>query len=119
MARDKAHIVAMTGSYFRGDAAAVLHPDDEAKFKTVTYTYYEQLNGYHVSQATGHRLLLLCRQLHRRNSEGAQPGGEDDPAYSQREFPGEHERQDSRGGRTSSRNWAIGKVSIRRPAFNL
>jgi hypothetical protein len=46
IARDKTHIVAMTGSYFRGDAAAVLHPDDEEKFRTVTYTYYEQLNGY-------------------------------------------------------------------------
>jgi len=44
--RDKAHIVAMTGSYFRGDAVAVLAPEDEAKFETVTYTYYEQLNGY-------------------------------------------------------------------------
>jgi len=46
MARNKTHIVAMTGSYFRGDAEAVLHPDDESKFDTVTYTYYEQLNGY-------------------------------------------------------------------------
>ena len=46
MARDKVHIVAMTGSYFRGDAEAVLHPDDESRFDTVTYTYYEQLNGY-------------------------------------------------------------------------
>lgn len=46
MARDKAHIVAMTGSYFRGDADPVLAPGDEAKFDTVTYTYYEQLNGY-------------------------------------------------------------------------
>jgi len=44
--RDKTHIVAMTGSYFRGDAEAVLTPEDEAKFETVTYTYYEQLNGY-------------------------------------------------------------------------
>ena len=44
--RDKAHIVAMTGSYFRGDAEAVLSPQDESKFETVTYTYYEQLNGY-------------------------------------------------------------------------
>lgn len=44
--RDKAHIVAMTGSYFRGDAVPVLTPEDEAKFETVTYTYYEQLNGY-------------------------------------------------------------------------
>jgi superfamily II DNA or RNA helicase len=46
MARGKTHIVAMTGSYFRGDAEAVLHPEDEARFDTVTYTYYEQLNGY-------------------------------------------------------------------------
>ncbi len=44
--RDQVHIVAMTGSYFRGDAAPVLMPEDEAKFETVTYTYYEQLNGY-------------------------------------------------------------------------
>jgi superfamily II DNA or RNA helicase len=46
IARDKVHIVAMTGSYFRGDAEAVLAPHDEAKFDTITYTYYEQLNGY-------------------------------------------------------------------------
>jgi hypothetical protein len=46
IARDRTHIVAMTGSYFRGDAEAVLSPGDEAKFESVTYTYYEQLNGY-------------------------------------------------------------------------
>lgn len=46
MARDRAHLVAMTGSYFRGDAAAVMAPEDEARFANVTYTYYEQLNGY-------------------------------------------------------------------------
>jgi len=46
IARDRVHVVAMTGSYFRGDAEAVLAPQDEAKFDTVTYTYYEQLNGY-------------------------------------------------------------------------
>lgn len=46
ISRDKVHLVAMTGSYFRGDAEAVLGPQDEAKFETVTYTYYEQLNGY-------------------------------------------------------------------------
>lgn len=46
MARDKTHIVAMTGSYFRGDAEAVLSWQDEEKFEPVTYTYYEQLNGY-------------------------------------------------------------------------
>jgi len=46
IARDKVHIVAMTGSYFRGDGIPVLMPADEARFETVTYTYYEQLNGY-------------------------------------------------------------------------
>jgi superfamily II DNA or RNA helicase len=46
MQRGKAHVVAMTGSYFRGDAEAVLEPEDESKFDTITYTYYEQLNGY-------------------------------------------------------------------------
>ncbi|MBP7136873.1 MAG: DEAD/DEAH box helicase [Sphingomonadaceae bacterium] len=44
--RDKAHIVAMTGSYFRGDAIPVLAPEDEDRFEPVTYTYYQQLNGY-------------------------------------------------------------------------
>ena len=44
--RDKVHMVAMTGSYFRGDSEAVLSPADESRFETVTYTYYEQLNGY-------------------------------------------------------------------------
>ncbi|MCY3819429.1 MAG: DEAD/DEAH box helicase [Gammaproteobacteria bacterium] len=51
IARDRTHIVAMTGSYFRGDAEPVLMPQDEMKFETVTYTYYEQLNGYeHLKQ---------------------------------------------------------------------
>src|SRR5438309_4113407 len=46
IARDRVHIVSMTGSYFRGDAEAVLSPQDEEKFEPVTFTYYEQLNGY-------------------------------------------------------------------------
>ncbi|MBD8625747.1 DEAD/DEAH box helicase [Oxalobacteraceae sp. CFBP 8753] len=46
ISRGRVHIIAMTGSYFRGDAAAVLAPDDESKFDSVTYTYYEQLSGY-------------------------------------------------------------------------
>jgi superfamily II DNA or RNA helicase len=46
IARNRVHIVAMTGSYFRGDAEAVLAPQDEANFDSITYTYYEQLNGY-------------------------------------------------------------------------
>ncbi|XKH61343.1 DEAD/DEAH box helicase [Halomonas sediminis] len=48
-----AHIVAMTGSYFRGDAAPILLPDDEARFDKVTYTYYEQLNGYRYLKSLG------------------------------------------------------------------
>lgn len=46
MANTSAHIVAMTGSYFRGDSKPVLLPEDENRFSKVTYNYYEQLNGY-------------------------------------------------------------------------
>jgi hypothetical protein len=45
MQKSNAHILAMTGSYFRGDTVAILSPDDERKFTKVTYNYYEQLNG--------------------------------------------------------------------------
>lgn len=40
------HILAMTGSYFRGDGIPVLRAEDEARFYPITYNYYQQLNGY-------------------------------------------------------------------------
>ncbi len=46
MTNSNAHVIAMTGSYFRGDGVAVLLPQDEAKFTKVAYNYYQQLNGY-------------------------------------------------------------------------
>jgi len=46
MQKSSAHIIAMTGSYFRGDSVPILLPEDEARFSKVTYNYYEQLNGY-------------------------------------------------------------------------
>lgn len=53
MQKSNAHIVAMTGSYFRGDSVPVLLPEDEAKFTKVTYNYYEQLNGYTYLKSLG------------------------------------------------------------------
>ncbi|MDN7453298.1 DEAD/DEAH box helicase [Burkholderia cenocepacia] len=53
MAKSEAHIVAMTGSYFRGDSVPVLLPEDEAQFTKVTYNYYEQLNGYTFLKSLG------------------------------------------------------------------
>lgn len=53
MEKSTAHIVAMTGSYFRGDSVPVLLPEDEEKFTNVTYTYYEQLNGYTYLKSLG------------------------------------------------------------------
>jgi superfamily II DNA or RNA helicase len=53
MANSSAHIVAMTGSYFRGDSVPVLLPEDEAKFSKVTFNYYEQLNGYEHLKSLG------------------------------------------------------------------
>jgi hypothetical protein len=46
LTQSSAHIIAMTGSYFRGDSVPVLLPEDEARFTHVVYNYYEQLNGY-------------------------------------------------------------------------
>lgn len=51
--REKTHLMAMTGSYFRGDAVPVLRPEDEDRFTTVTYSYYEQLDGYEYLKALG------------------------------------------------------------------
>jgi superfamily II DNA or RNA helicase len=53
MSGSSAHLVAMTGSYFRGDSQPVLLPEDEAKFTGVTYNYYEQLNGYEYLKSLG------------------------------------------------------------------
>ena len=53
MQKSTAHIVAMTGSYFRGDSVPVLLPVDEARFTKVTYNYYEQLNGYTYLKSLG------------------------------------------------------------------
>lgn len=53
MEKSNAHIIAMTGSYFRGDNVPVLLPEDEARFTKVTYSYYEQLNGYEYLKSLG------------------------------------------------------------------
>ena len=53
MEKSNAHIIAMTGSYFRGDSVPILLPEDEEKFKKVTYNYYEQLNGYNYLKTLG------------------------------------------------------------------
>ncbi|AQQ00049.1 ATP-dependent helicase [Pseudoalteromonas aliena] len=53
MKNSSAHIVAMTGSYFRGDTVPILLAEDEAKFTKVTYTYYEQLSGYQYLKSLG------------------------------------------------------------------
>ena len=53
MEKSTAHLVAMTGSYFRGDSVPVLLPEDEEKFIKVTYNYYDQLNGYEYLKSLG------------------------------------------------------------------
>lgn len=53
MKKSNAHVMAMTGSYFRGDSVPVLLPEDEEKFTKVTYNYYEQLNGYRHLKSLG------------------------------------------------------------------
>ena len=56
LANSTAHVVAMTGSYFRGDSVPILAPEDEQKFDKVSYTYYEQLGGIPISEKFCHGL---------------------------------------------------------------
>lgn len=44
--RDQAHVIAMTGSYFRGDDMAIMSLEDEDRFTHVSYTYWEQMAAY-------------------------------------------------------------------------
>lgn len=53
MNNTNAHILAMTGSYFRGDGVPVLRSEDEILFYPVTYNYYQQLNGYKYLKSLG------------------------------------------------------------------
>ena len=53
MAESSVHVVAMTGSYFRGDGIPVMRPEDESRFHHITYNYYEQLNGYQYLKSLG------------------------------------------------------------------
>lgn len=53
MTGSSVQIIAMTGSYFRGDTVPILTPEDEEEFDKVTYTYYEQLNGYNYLKTLG------------------------------------------------------------------
>ena len=53
MQKSTAHIIAMTGSYFRGDSVPILKPEAKAKFTKVTYNYYQQLNGYTYLKSLG------------------------------------------------------------------
>ena len=53
MNNTNAHVLAMTGSFFRGDGVPVLRPEDEARFTPVQFNYYDQLNGYKYLKSLG------------------------------------------------------------------
>lgn len=69
MAKSTAHLVAMTGSYFRGDSVPVLMPEDEAKFTKITYNYYQQLNGYEFLKSLGIGYHFYMGRYYKANPE--------------------------------------------------
>lgn len=69
MKDSSAHIIAMTGSYFRGDSTPVLIPEDEAKFTKVTYNYYQQLNGYEFLKSLGIGYHFYMGRYYKTNPE--------------------------------------------------
>ncbi len=100
IARDKVHIVAMTGSYFRGDAEPVLAPQDEAKFDTFTYTYYQQLNGYDYLKQLDIGYFFYTDAYVDERREGARFRSKNHCSYSERQFAGKHAaRQNDRSQR--------------------
>jgi superfamily II DNA or RNA helicase len=116
IARDRVHVVAMTGSYFRGDAEAVLAPQDEAKFDTVTYTYYEQLNGYEYLKRLDIGYFFYSGSYADDILKVLDPAEKDHRPHPQRQFAREHEGQDQ-GGRAHHRG--TGRLAGNRPRDRL
>ncbi len=77
-------------------------PEDEAKFDTVTYTYYEQLNGYEYLKQLDIGYFFYSGSYVDDILEGARPDREDDHPHPERQFAREHEGQDQ-GGRAHHR----------------
>ncbi len=96
MARDKTHIVAMTGSYFPRRCGSGAAPGRRVQIRHRYLYLLRATQRLPIPQATRHRLLLLRWQLHRRHHAGAEPQREDDLAHSQRQLPREHARTRSR-----------------------
>lgn len=123
-----AHIVAMTGSYFRGDSVPVLTPEDEMKFDKVSFNYYEQLNGYQYLKSLGigyhfykgHYLTAIDEVLdtdkktivHIPNVNSAESGREDkyDQVGAILDLIGEHEFTDPETGVIHIKRKEDGKV---------
>ncbi|MCQ9080237.1 DEAD/DEAH box helicase [Vibrio parahaemolyticus] len=123
-----AHIVAMTGSYFRGDSVPVLTPEDEMKFDKVSFNYYEQLNGYQYLKSLGigyhfykgHYLTAIDEVLdtdkktivHIPNVNSAESGREDkyDQVGAILDLIGEHEFTDPETGVIHLKRKEDGKV---------
>ena len=82
----------------------MLAPQDEAKFDTVTYTYYEQLNGYEYLKQLDIGYFFYSGPYADDILQGARPGRENDRPYSERQFAREHRRTRSRRSSTSSRS---------------
>ncbi|CCN50041.1 putative ATP-dependent helicase yeeB [Vibrio nigripulchritudo MADA3029] len=123
-----AHIVAMTGSYFRGDSVPVLTPEDEMKFDKVSFNYYEQLNGYQYLKSLGigyhfykgHYLTAIDEVLdtdrktivHIPNVNSAESGKEDkyDQVGAILDLIGEHEFTDPETGVIHLKRKEDGKI---------
>lgn len=69
MEKANTHLVAMTGSYFRGDSVPVLLPEEEAKFTKITYNYYQQLNGYDYLKSLGIGYHFYMGRYYKTNPE--------------------------------------------------
>ena len=64
MQKSSAHIIAMTGSYFRGDSVPVLTPENEAKFTKVTYKLLRAIKWLYLLKISRYWLSFLSGTLY-------------------------------------------------------
>jgi hypothetical protein len=90
-------------------------PADESKFDTVTYTYYEQLNGYEYLKQLDIGYFFYSGPTSMTSSMSS-TRREDHHPHPQRQFAREHEGQDARGG---THHRGAGRMAGHRPCHRL
>ncbi|MCK5676392.1 MAG: hypothetical protein KAH99_05205 [Verrucomicrobia bacterium] len=62
LSQSSAHVIAMTGSYFRGDSVPILTPEDEARFSVIEESIELIISGEIVNFTYDDESKLICNR---------------------------------------------------------